>query len=144
MGHASGPVAVLLVEYAEMEENIVEQKEKETPFHERHIEPPETLCAESPRIIGISCVEEIACCDEEERHVECVYEVCEEFGSFRVPYNHQYDGDAFGDGYYVVSHIVESGKMKKRAAIGWFAALPVWWQSGKKTYRRHMEFELYL
>lgn len=89
VGYSAVPVAVLFVEDSEVEKHVVEQEEKQTPFYERDIEPFEAFFAESPRVGDIFGVEEIACGDKEERHVEGIDEIRQEFGSFRMACHHK-------------------------------------------------------
>lgn len=97
MGYSAAPVAILFVEDSEVEKHVVEQEEKQTPFYERDVEPFEAFFAERPRVGGIFGVEEISCGDKEERHVERIDEISQEFGSFRMTCHHKDYSYPFGD-----------------------------------------------
>ena len=91
------PVAVGLVEDTHGEHQIVDQQEEETPLHEGDIETLESFGAEIPGPVDIAIAEEIACCEEEEGHVEKVYEIHKEGRPLGVPHHHENDGDALGN-----------------------------------------------
>ena len=103
MRHAPCPVAVGLIENAEMMPHIVKHQEKETPFHKGDVKPLESFCAEAPGIGEIFVAEEIAGSDKEERHVEGVDEVGDQFRRLSMSGHHQNDGYPFGYRYGSVS-----------------------------------------
>ena len=49
-------------------------------------------------IVEVTCGEEVACCDEEQRHVEFEDKLTEPSRCFRMGDDHQNDGDALGNG----------------------------------------------
>ena len=69
MRHSAFPVAVFLVENADLEPEVMKQQEYHCPFEERDIQPLEPPGAELPGIVEVLATEEIAGGNEEERHV---------------------------------------------------------------------------
>ena len=63
-------VAVCLVEQANVEPKIVEQKKHYAPDDHRHIELSEPFGAEFPWRVNADTLPEVACGDEKHRHVE--------------------------------------------------------------------------
>ena len=94
MCHATIPVAILLIKQPDLEKQIMQHQEQDAPFHKRHIQPLEPLLAEGPRVAQVLLVKEIACCDEEQRHVEQIDEGHEQRGALGVPRAHQNDGNS--------------------------------------------------
>ena len=97
VGDTVRPVAVLLVQQPDLEKQVVEDQEEDAPLDKGHIQPLDPLHAESPRVTQVFLVKEIARRDEEQRHVEQVDEVHEQFGPLGVARTHQDDGYRLAD-----------------------------------------------
>ena len=74
VGDATRPVAVLLVEQSDAEHQVVDDEEEERPLDEGQVEPAQALLDEGGLVVEVVEGKEIACCYEEERHVELIEE----------------------------------------------------------------------
>ena len=70
MGDTAYLIAVELIQNANLEHQIVDDEEKHTPFDKGEIESLDAFLNEGSFVLQIFQREEIACCDEEEWHVE--------------------------------------------------------------------------
>ena len=93
MEHPSLFVAIDLVEDADVEHPVVDDEEEEGPFDERPVESFYSFFDEGGFIVEVTCGEEVACCDEEQRHVEFEDKLTEPSWRFRMGHNHQNDCD---------------------------------------------------
>ena len=75
----------------------MENQEEQTPLDKGHIQPLEPFFTESPGVIQVLLVKEIACRDKEHRHVEQIDEIHEQFRPFGMARTHQDDGDRLAD-----------------------------------------------
>ena len=116
MCHSACPVAVVLVHQPDLEEQVVENQEKQAPLHEGHIQPLEPLLAEGPWVGKILLVKEIACSDKEHRHVEQVDEGHQQGGTLGMTGTHQDDGKGFANRQIGISGIVCFHVTKKSSA----------------------------
>ncbi len=94
MSDSALPVAVGLIEDAYLEQHIVNEQEKHAPLDERHIQPLQSLHAETPWCVQMLAREEIACRDEKQRHVEEVDELQQQVRALGVAKHHENYGYA--------------------------------------------------
>lgn len=114
VGNAAFPVAIVLIEYAHGKERIVGNKKKQSPLDKWQIKPLEPLDAEIPRIVNVFAAEEIACRDEEHRHVKEVDEIDDARWPFGVTHAHEDYCQSLANGDTCVAlacHVVRSQKM---------------------------------
>ena len=103
MEHTALLVAVDFIEDADVEHPIVDDQEEYRPFDKWEVEALDALLHKGGFIVEILCGEEIACCDEEERHVEFENESAQPAGCLGVGDDHQDDGNALTNGYDSIS-----------------------------------------
>ena len=98
VGDAARLVAVLFVENTDVEHPVVDDQEKHRPFDKRPVKPFYPLLDEGGFIVEVFQREEIACGDEEERHVEFEDKPAEPPRSLGMCDHHQNNGYTFADG----------------------------------------------
>jgi len=92
VGHATCPVAVVLVHQPDLEKQVVEHQEEQAPLDKGHIEALEPLLAEGPRVLQVLLVKEVARRDKEHRHVEQVDKCYQQVRPLGMSCTHQYNG----------------------------------------------------
>ena len=97
--YPTGFVAVLFVEYAEVEHPVVDDQKEDRPLHEGPVESFHPFPDEGGFVVEVFQGEEVTRRDEEERHVELEDELTEPPRCLGMRYHHQDDGNAFADGY---------------------------------------------
>ena len=89
MRYTSRPVAVLLVQYANLEHQIVYDEEEYRPLHERHVESRQPFAYELSLLCQILQGKEVSGADEEQRHVEFINERVEQSVPVGVCHHHE-------------------------------------------------------
>ena len=103
VGHSTHLVAVGLVQYSYLEHQVVDGQKEYAPLYKWHVESFYALLHKCSLVVQIFQREEVACCDEEQRHVELEDKRTERTWSLGMGYHHQYDGYTLGYRYHCVS-----------------------------------------
>ena len=94
MEHTSLVITIDLVENTDVEHPVVDDQEEKSPFDKGPIQTFDSFLDEGGFIMEIACGEEIACCDEEQGHVEFEDKLTEPAGRLCMGNDHQNNGDA--------------------------------------------------
>ena len=99
MEHATVFIAIDLIEDADVEHPVMDNEEEDRPFDERPIESLDTFLDKGGLVGEILLRKEIARRHEKQGHVELKDKPAEPSRSLGVGNDHQYDGNAFSNGY---------------------------------------------